>query len=242
MSIPLLTYKPTTQNQRVRDFSIAGEESPKQFNSMMASSQTDFDVLVKSAYRQIFNEQQMLEHNRIKEHESQLKAGYITVQDFIRALLLSHSFRQRNYYVNNNYRFVQMCVQRVLGRDVYSEEEKFSWSILLATHGLQGFVDSLLNSQEYLDNFGLDTVPYQRRRILPQRTEGDLPFARMPRYAEDYRQQLENLGYFKAFDYSPWVAPQWVSIFGKTVTFAGAGILTLGIIAVALAAFEIIKL
>ncbi|MDY6897304.1 MAG: phycobilisome rod-core linker polypeptide, partial [Cyanobacteriota bacterium] len=62
--------------------------------------------------------------------------------------------------------------------------------IVLANKGLQGFVDDLLNTQEYLDSFGEYTVPYQRRRILPQRSRGELPFARMARYGTDYRDKL----------------------------------------------------
>jgi hypothetical protein len=53
----------------------------------------------------------------------------------------------------------------VLGRDVYSEREKIAWSIVVATKGIAGFVDQLLNSDEYLNNFGYNTVPYQRRRV-----------------------------------------------------------------------------
>lgn len=29
-----------------------------------------------------------------------------------------------------------MCIQRVLGRDVYNDREKLAWSIVLATKGL----------------------------------------------------------------------------------------------------------
>ncbi|MCJ8282962.1 MAG: phycobilisome rod-core linker polypeptide, partial [Rivularia sp. ALOHA_DT_140] len=79
---------------------------------------------------------------------------------------------------------------RVLGRNIYDEREKLAWSIVLATKGLQGFVDDLLNTDEYLQNFGEHTVPYHRRRILPQRSQGDLPFARMARYGKDYRDKL----------------------------------------------------
>ena len=65
-----------------------------------------------------------------------------------------------------------------------------SWSIVLATKGLQGFVDELLNSDEYLTNFGDSIVPYQRRRILPQRSQGEVTFAHMARYGEDCRDRL----------------------------------------------------
>lgn len=41
-----------------------------------------------------------------------------------------------------------MCIQRVLGRDIYSEREKLAWSIIIASKGLEAFVDSLLDSDE----------------------------------------------------------------------------------------------
>jgi phycobilisome rod-core linker protein len=40
----------------------------------------------------------------------------------------------------------------------------------LCTKGLEAFVKALINSEEYLRNFGDNTVPYQRRRILGQRS------------------------------------------------------------------------
>jgi len=197
MSIPLLEYSPTSQNHRVIGYEIPGDEQPKIYNSENLLSGAEMDALIAAAYRQVFNEQQLLQSNRQKELESQLRARQITVRDFIQGLLLSESFQRRNYEVNNNYRFVQMCVQRLLGRDVYNDKEKLAWSIILATSGLQGFVDALLNSEEYMSNFGYDIVPYQRRRILPQRANGNLPFARMPRYGEDHRAILEEMGYFR---------------------------------------------
>jgi phycobilisome rod-core linker protein len=248
MSLPLLEYKPSSQNQRVINYEIPGEEQPWIFTTEDNLSQGEFDALIQAAYRQIFNEQQMLASNRLKTAESQLRNGQITVRDFIRSLLLSDSFRRRNYEVNNNYRFVQMCIQRVLGREVYNEQEKIAWSIVLATKGLQGFVNDLLNSGEYLSNFGFNTVPYQRRRILPQRATGELPIARMPRYGEDYRTQLEALGYFRPLQPSyrwAWQQPPYpesVRLFGKVITITGAGLLAAGIVAVALAAWGIIPL
>jgi len=113
------------------------------------------------------------------------------VRDFIRGLVLSDPFRRRNFEPNSNYRFVELCVQRVLGRDVYSEREKIAWSIVIATKGLQGFIDELLDSEEYLSNFGYNIVPFQRRRTLPQRDQGETPFnLKTPRYGEYHRAQL----------------------------------------------------
>ena len=110
MSIPLLEYSPTSQNQRVIGYELPGEEQPKIYNSENLLSGAEMDELIEAAYRQVFNEQQMLLSNRQRELESQLRGGQITVRDFIRGLVLSEPFRRRNYEVNNNYRFVQMCL------------------------------------------------------------------------------------------------------------------------------------
>jgi phycobilisome rod-core linker protein len=248
MTIPLLEYAPSSQSQRVVGYEVGGEEKPIIYTAKTVFSDLEKDRVISAAYRQIFNEQQMLASNRQTALESQLKASQITVREFIRGLVLSNSFRERNYEPNSNYRFAQMCVQRVLGRNVYSEKEKLAWSILLATKGIEGFIDALLNSQEYLANFGNDTVPYQRRRILPQREQGETPFARMPRYGADYRSKLEAMGYFAyqrwntLWDGAFYYPPQPVLLAAKIAIIALASILFLGILATALAAFGLISL
>ncbi|AFZ00585.1 phycobilisome rod-core linker polypeptide [Calothrix sp. PCC 6303] len=193
MKIPLLSYSPISQNNRVRGYEIPGDEQPRIHNTENLLSSLEMDILILAAYRQIFNEQQMLSSNRQRFLESQIRSGQITVKDFIRGLVTSDSFRRLTYDSNNNYRFVQICIQRILGREVYNEREKLAWSIVLATKGLQGFIDDLLNSEEYLSNFGDNTVPYQRRRMLAGRSEGELPFERMARYGKDYRDKLPHL-------------------------------------------------
>lgn len=248
MAIPLLEYSPSSQNQRVLGYEVPGDEHSWIYNAENLLSNSEIEKLIWAAYRQIFNEQQILASNREQALESQLRAGQITVRDFIRGLLLSDTFRRRNYEPNSNYRFAEMCVQRVLGRNVYSDREKLAWSIVLATKGLTGFVEDLLDSEEYLDNFGDAIVPYQRRRILPQQIVGETPFARMPRYGADYRTKLEDLGCFahQAGDYpwssAPYYPPAPVLLVAKILTFAGAGVLGLLFLAVAFAAFGWISL
>ena len=195
MALQRLQYEPTSQNQRVNGFEVPGDEQPRAFSVNTLLDESEIQDLIQAAYRQIFNEQQLLASNRLTRLESQLRMRQITVKDFVRGLLLSQVFRERNYETNNNYRFVRMCLQRVLGREAYSDREVLSWSILLGTKGLNGFIDALLDSEEYNQNFGETTVPYQRRRILPQRAEGAVTFAHTPRYAEDHLSQLKELGY-----------------------------------------------
>lgn len=189
MAIPLLEYAPKSQNGRVTSYEVPSEEQPRVFSTDNLLSTSDMDALIEAAYRQIFFHAFKADRERFLE--SQLRSGQITVRDFIRGLLLSNTFKKSFYDLNSNYRFVEHCVQKVLGRDVYSDREKIAWSIVVATKGIRGFVDQLLDSDEYLDNFGYSTVPYQRRRVLPGRAEGELPFnIKSPRYNEYYRGKL----------------------------------------------------
>lgn len=189
MAIPLLSYAPKTQNSRVAGYDVSGDDSPKIYSSENLLSAGDMGNLIDAAYRQIFFH--AFKWDRERFLESQLRNGQITVRDFIRGLLLSKTFYNSFYEKNSNYRFVEQCVQRVLGRDVYSEKEKIAWSILVATKGIQGFVDALLNSDEYLEAFGYDLVPYQRRRNLASRDSGETPFnIKSPRYNDYYRSVL----------------------------------------------------
>jgi phycobilisome rod-core linker protein len=189
VAIPLLSYSPSSQNTRVASFEVPGDEQPRIFSSDNLLSASDMDVLIEAAYRQIFFH--AFAADREPFLESQLRSGQITVRDFIRGLLLSDTYKRSFYNLNSNYRFVEQTVQRVLGRDLYNQRESIAWSIVVATKGMKGFVDQLLNSQEYLEAFGDATVPYQRRRVLPGRSSGEMPFnLKSPRYDEYYRRKL----------------------------------------------------
>ena len=189
MSIPLLNYAPKTQNARVSGYEVGGDCQPTIYSAENLLSYAGMTDLIEAAYRQIFFH--AFKSDRETFLESQLRNGQITVRDFIRGLLLSQTFKSSFYEKNSNYRVVEQCVQRILGRDVHSEREKITWSIVIASKGLEGFVDQLLDSEEYMENFGYDIVPYQRRRVLPSRDRGELPFnIKSPRYNEYYRSIL----------------------------------------------------
>lgn len=188
MSIPILNYSLSTQNQRVNGFeACSGDEQPKVYTTDNLPTSNELDEIIWAAYRQIFSEHQILKSTAQTFVESQLRFNQIKIRDFIKSLILSDPFRKLNYDSNNNYRFVEICVQRVLGRDVYNEREKLAWSIIIATQGLEKFIDKLLDSDEYMENFGNSIVPYQRRRVITQRSKGEIPFnLKTPRTAQAF--------------------------------------------------------
>jgi phycobilisome rod-core linker protein len=188
MTIPLLEYKPSSQNSRVSGYEVGSDEQARVFSTDNLLSSSQLDTLIGVAYRQIFFH--AFAADREKFLESQLRNGQITVRDFIRGLCLSNTFTNSFYNLNSNYRFVEHCVQKILGRDVYNDAEKIAWSIVIGTKGRAGFINDLLNSDEYLENFGDNIVPFQRRRVLPSGAS-ELPFnIKSPRYNEYHRNKL----------------------------------------------------
>ena len=188
MALPLLAYAPSSQNSRVSGYEVGSDEQARVFSTDNLLSSGQIETLIGVAYRQIFFH--AFSADREKFLESQLKSGQITVRDFIRGLCLSNTFTNSFYNLNSNYKFVEHCVQKILGRDVYSEAEKIAWSIVIGTKGRAGFINDLLNSDEYLENFGDSIVPFQRRRVLPSGAS-ELPFnIKSPRYEAYHRNQL----------------------------------------------------
>ncbi|PMB34270.1 phycobilisome rod-core linker polypeptide CpcG2, partial [Fischerella thermalis CCMEE 5319] len=66
MALPIHTYKPTTQNQRVCSFGTAdlNEDSPYIYRLEDTNSSGEIAELIWAAYRQVFNEQEILQFNR----------------------------------------------------------------------------------------------------------------------------------------------------------------------------------
>jgi phycobilisome rod-core linker protein len=208
VAIPLLAYSPTCPNQRV-DALGARDDEAIVYSTDDLFSPTGMGNLIDAAYRQVFFH--AFKWDREIVLESQLRNRQISVRDFIRGLLLSNTFIDSFYNKNSNYRFVEHCVQKVLGRKVYSEAEKISWSAIVMTKGVKGFVDDLLNSDEYIENFGENTVPYHRRRVLPSRA-AEIPFnITSPRYDAYHRAQLgfpqtiwqESVRKFRSYENQP---------------------------------------
>lgn len=184
MSIPLLEFTPTSQNQRVEGYEVPGEDTPINYRLTDNSSVADIDEIIWAGYRQIFSEHLILENYRQPFLESQLRNRAITVRDFIRGLGKSEVYQRLVVETNDNYRLVDISFKRFLGRASYGRDEQIAWSIVIATKGLHGFIDALVDSEEYRQNFGNDIIPFQRRRFK------DRPFNLVnPRYADYWRNR-----------------------------------------------------
>ena len=190
MALPLLSIQLQTMNARVNSFLVPGAQDSRELQSGTGelSGNGNFEGLVAQAYRQIFFH--AFKVDRDPALESQLRNGQITMRDFVRGLLLSQKFRDDFYRCNSNYRMVEQVVNRVLGRPVHGNRELLAYSIVIAHQGLEAFIDTLLNSEEYMGAFGYNAGPYQRSRILAGQAMGTMPFNQQaPRYDSGWREK-----------------------------------------------------
>ena len=183
--LPLLNVTPKTQNQRVTGYDVPDEDDPQIYRLSDAKSVDEVDALIWAAYRQILGEHLILESYRQPFLESQMRNRKISVADFMRGLGKSEAYRELVGETNSNYRLVDITFKRFLGRSSYGKDEQIAWSIVIATKGLHGFIDTVVDGDEYRQAFGSDIVPYQRRRM-----EGRPFNLSNPRYSDFWRNRL----------------------------------------------------
>ncbi len=166
MTLPLLNTKPTTQNHRVTSVAaVPTIDRPRVWEVGQTIDEQDFQAFLYAAYRQVFSEHLIVQSNRQTDLESQLRNGSISVQSFIRGLGKSEVFQRLVYDANNNYRFVEVCLKRFLGRAPYNKQETINMSIIVAQKGYPALIDALIDSAEYQENFGTKVIPYQRQLL-----------------------------------------------------------------------------
>ena len=118
---------------------------------------------VKAAYRQIFERDITRAYSQaISYLESQVKNGDISMKEFIRRLGKSPLYRKQFYEPFINSRALELAFRHFLGRGPSSREEVQKYFAIVSEGGLPALVDALVDSQEYSDYFGEETVPYLR--------------------------------------------------------------------------------
>nr|YP_009397858.1 phycobilisome linker polypeptide [Sonderella linearis]ARW67044.1 phycobilisome linker polypeptide [Sonderella linearis] len=121
------------------------------------------NTVIKACYRQIFERDISKAYNlKFTDLESQLKTGQLSVKEFVRFLGKSSIYRKQFNEPFVNSRVIELCFKHFLGRGLSSLEEFKKYFSIISIRGLDGLVDSLVNSQEYADYFSEETVPYLR--------------------------------------------------------------------------------
>lgn len=140
----------------------AAERRPK-FVMKTGLSTTEKNDVVKAAYRQVFERDITRAYSlSISDLESKVKNGDISMKEFVRRLAKSPLYRKNFYEPFCNSRVVELAFRHILGRGPSSQEEFSRYFAIVTKKGLAGLVDALVDSSEYSDYFGEETVPYLR--------------------------------------------------------------------------------
>ncbi|MEB3177005.1 MAG: phycobilisome rod-core linker polypeptide [Synechococcus sp.] len=120
--------------------------------------------VVRAAYRQVFERDIAKAYSQAPcpVEATQLRQGQISMREFIRALGRSKEYKKQFYSRFSNSRAVELAFRHFLGRGVSSIEEFRRYFAIVSAQGLNGLVDSLINTLEYGRVFGEETVPYLR--------------------------------------------------------------------------------
>ncbi|MDE5084884.1 MAG: phycobilisome rod-core linker polypeptide, partial [Trichodesmium sp. St18_bin1] len=119
--------------------------------------------IIKAAYRQVFERDIFRAYSlNISYLESQVRNGEISMKEFIRGLGKSPLYRKQFYEGFVNSRVVELATRHFLGRGLSSSEEFRKYFDIVTKGGLSALVDGMVDSQEYSDYFGEETVPYLR--------------------------------------------------------------------------------
>lgn len=195
---------------------------------------SDRALSLKAAYRQIFKDNRDFEAFHMPTVDSAYLNGEITTRELVGKMLCSDMYVNYILSTNSNYRFVELCCERVLGR-VATQAETFQWSSLIASEGLEAFADAITSSDEYSSAFGDDIVPHRRSESMSPSDQGR---PALPKELSAKRYQGEGLvNQFTPVPYFVDRTPEWAKKAGAVITVAGAIELTRIVITIALSAF-----
>ncbi len=125
-------------------------------------SEVEKEIVINATYKQVLGNAHIMESERLRVAESQLKQGQISVREFVRIIAKSELYRSR--FVNNcpRYRTHELNFKHLLGRAPDGYQETLYHSQVLDSQGYEADIDSYIDSDEYQDTFGENIVPYYR--------------------------------------------------------------------------------
>lgn len=142
-------------------FKLTQVPSTGQKGTSIKFSESSTQVIIAAAYRQVFG-REVYEGQRIKATETRLENGEITMREFIRALAKSDTFQKTYWMPLYVCKAIEYMHLRLLGRPTYGRKEINAYFDIAAKKGFYALVDAMIDSKEYEEAFGEDTIPYER--------------------------------------------------------------------------------
>lgn len=119
-------------------------------------------IAINAVYRQVLGNDYIMASERLTGAESLLCNGSITVRDFVRLVAKSELYKSKFLYNSFQTRTIELNLKHLLGRAPYSEAEVIEHLDRYQNEGFAADIDSYIDSDEYVENFGDNIVPYYR--------------------------------------------------------------------------------
>jgi hypothetical protein len=123
-------------------------------------SDQDKAAIIRAVYQQVLGYQYVLECDRLEGAESLFRNGYLSVRELVRTMAKSGLYRSRFFENSNPYHFIELNHKHLLGRAPQNREEMLHHFTILQEQGYEAEIDSYIDSNEYQQRFGEETVPY----------------------------------------------------------------------------------
>ncbi len=124
------------------------------------ATEDDLQIVIRAVYKQLLGNAHLLESQRLDSAESLLRNGDITVRGFVRMVAQSDIYKSLFFEANPAYRFIELNCKHLLGRAPLDQAEIAQHVQTYNEQGYEAEIDSYIDSDDYLQQFGENIVPY----------------------------------------------------------------------------------
>ncbi|MFM7086980.1 MAG: phycobilisome rod-core linker polypeptide [Cyanobium sp.] len=165
---------------RLQQIATGGNSVPRRGGQpSVRGSEAATQAVIRAVYVQILGTGGYAgERNTVEEIK--LENGDISLREFVRQVARSNAFRRRYWSGLYICKAIEIMHRRILGRPTLGRWEIDAYFDTAARRGFYGVVDAMINSREYNDCFGEDTVPFERFLTPADRNCRRVPALRRP--------------------------------------------------------------
>jgi len=173
---------------RLQQIATGGNSQPRRGGQpSIRNTEASTQAVIRAVYTQILgNAGYAVERNTVEEIK--LENGDISLREFVRQVARSDAFRRRYWSGLYITKAIEVMHRRILGRPTFGRWEIDAYFDTAARSGFYGVVDALVNSREYNESFGEDTVPFERFITAADRNARRVPALRVPFNAAVYAE------------------------------------------------------
>jgi phycoerythrin-associated linker protein len=126
------------------------------------ATEEDLQAVIRAVYKQVLGNAHIMESQRLTSAESFLRNGDVSVRGFVRMVAQSSLYQSLYFESSSPYQFVELNCKHLLGRAPQDQAEISAHVQTYNSHGYSVEIDSYIDSDEYLQSFGEDCVPFNR--------------------------------------------------------------------------------